>query len=141
MWLASEDNLLCINLAWIETFSLQLKENASSGVINFPWGNESLFIQDNLLVFEIRKQLCSLSIPKNHIRTFHAFSHIGNQILIDLSEIKVIKLISNELIFYRRYFNARNHFVEAEADGEISKADGSEWKNLCAEINFRSFRN
>lgn len=143
MWIISDELNLCINMKHVEAVLYDLLPN-NDGSIFFSWGNEPLKITGELL-----KQAFATTTPPpplpltKRIKLFHQFKNEDSTLLIDLTQIKVIRRTPYGLIFYRRFFNEPFWNTESEfqlkcadliASEEIYKANKSEWANCCAEI-------
>jgi len=141
MWIISNVDELCINMKHVESVIYDL-HTTNSGSLLFSWGNEQLHISGELF-----KQATATPTPPpaitTRIKLFHHFKDAGFPLLIDLTQIKVIRRTPFGLIFYRRFFNESFWNTETAFQlrcaelincEEIYKADQSEWANCCAEI-------
>jgi hypothetical protein len=132
MWLVSKTNGICININWIEAMAFE----KSLAWVYFPWGNDILKMTEPKLIEETRNLLNASTYDKRKLRLFHEFKNGTGKILIDLSEIKAIKFSLIGIIFYRRYISEEitteniAHFL---ANGEIYRANFSEWDDCCFE--------
>lgn len=132
MWLVSKK--ICININWIEAMAF---EKASAWVF-FLWGNDILKISDENIIQETQRLLKKATYDKRKLRLFHEFKNGTGKILVDLSEIKVIKITDLGVIFYRRLISEEitiQNFAKYLASGEIYRADFSEWDDCRSEIS------